>query len=126
MAADKFEIPTEMRAFAEKSVDQAKKAFDDFIHATQQAASKAETSATTIQAGALEMNRKVLSLAEENVAAVFEHAQKLVKAKNPEEIARLHSEFLKAQMATFGEQARLIGDAAAATVSGIAEQAKKG
>ncbi len=34
--ADKtaFEIPDQMRAFADKSVDQAKKAFDDFMNAT--------------------------------------------------------------------------------------------
>lgn len=126
MAADKFEIPSDLRSFAEKSVEQAKKAFDDFIHTAQTAASKVETSATTMQSGAVELNRKVLGLAEQNITAAFEHANRLVKAKDPEEIVRLHSEFLKNQMATLGEQARQIGDTAAATVSAIAERATKG
>ncbi|MCZ7643639.1 MAG: hypothetical protein M5U33_14340 [Pseudorhodoplanes sp.] len=32
-----FEIPTEMRKFAEQSMDQARKAFENFIGAAQQA-----------------------------------------------------------------------------------------
>ena len=36
MSTDKtgFEVPEQMREFAEKSVDQARKAFDDFMGAT--------------------------------------------------------------------------------------------
>ena len=40
-----FEIPAEMRAFAEKSVEQAKQAFDSFIAAAQHAVSTAESQA---------------------------------------------------------------------------------
>ena len=36
-AQERFEIPSEMRAFAEKSVEQAKQAFDGFISAAHQA-----------------------------------------------------------------------------------------
>jgi S-adenosylmethionine:diacylglycerol 3-amino-3-carboxypropyl transferase len=32
-ASDRFEVPPEMRAFAEKSVEQARQAFDGFISA---------------------------------------------------------------------------------------------
>ena len=39
----KFEVPAEMRAFAEKSVEQAKQAFDSFISAAQHAVNTAET-----------------------------------------------------------------------------------
>ena len=34
---EQFQIPTEMRAFAEQSVAQARKAFDGFIQAANQA-----------------------------------------------------------------------------------------
>ena len=37
-----FEIPADMRALAEKSVEQAKQAFDIFISAAQHAVSTAE------------------------------------------------------------------------------------
>ena len=40
-----FEIPAEMRAMAEKSVEQAKQAFDSFISAAQHAVNTAESQA---------------------------------------------------------------------------------
>ena len=40
-----------MRDFAEKSVDQARKAFDDFMGATQKAVTNVEDSASAVQAG---------------------------------------------------------------------------
>ncbi len=127
MAADKtFEIPEQIRTFAEKSVEQAKKAVDDFLTATNQAVTKVEASSTTVQSGALDLNKKVLSLAEENIAAVFEHAQKLIRAKDPQEILKLQGDYLKSQAASFGEQVRQIGDAAAKTVSSITEKVTKG
>lgn len=127
MAAEKtFEIPEQIRTFAEKSVEQAKKAVDDFISATHKAVEKVESSSAEVQTGALDLNKKVLSLAEENLSVAFEHAQKLIKAKNPQEILALQGEYLKAQAASFGEQVRQIGDAAAKTVSSITEKVTKG
>ena len=46
-ANDRFEVPPEMRAFAEKSVEQARQAFDGFISAAQQAMSAFEGHAET-------------------------------------------------------------------------------
>jgi hypothetical protein len=42
----KFEIPTEMRQVAEKSLEEARKAFDGFIAAAQKAAAEIEEQAT--------------------------------------------------------------------------------
>ena len=44
----KYEIPTEMRDFAEKSVDQARKAFESFIGAAQKASTDAEGAAASV------------------------------------------------------------------------------
>ena len=127
MATDKtFEIPEQVRTFAEKSVEQAKKAVDDFIAASHQAVEKVEASSATVQSGALDLNKKVLSLAEANLSAAFDHASKLIKAKDAQEILKLQGDFLKAQAASFGEQVRQIGDAAAKTVSSISEKVTKG
>jgi hypothetical protein len=51
-APNQFEIPHDMRAFAEKSVEQAKQAFDGFISAAHQAASAFEGQAETARQGA--------------------------------------------------------------------------
>ena len=47
-----YEIPPEMRDFAEKSVEQARKAIDGFMTAAQKTADTFEGSANTVQASA--------------------------------------------------------------------------
>ncbi len=126
MTADKpkpFEIPEPVREFTQKSVEQARQAFDDYIAATQSAVAKLETSSADAQSGALELNRKILELAEENVASAFAHAQRLVKARDLQEVVKLQSDFLKAQMSSLGEQARVISDATAKTAASFAPKA---
>ena len=59
-----FEIPAEMREFAEKSVAQAKQAFDGFVAATQKAVGTAETQAKTMQTGVKEAGELAMSFAE--------------------------------------------------------------
>ena len=46
-----FEIPAEMRAFAEKSVEQAKQACESFLNAAQNAVNTAGSQVTTAQSG---------------------------------------------------------------------------
>ena len=117
-----FEIPAEMRNMAEKSVEQAKKAFDGFIAAAQQAVAQVEGQAAAAQAGATDMRRKAMSFAEQNVATSFEFAQKLAQTRNVEEVVRLQTEFVQAQMRTLAEQAKELGASAAATASDAAKR----
>jgi phasin len=101
-----FEIPAEMRAFAEKSVAQAKLAFDSFISAAQQAVNTAETHAATTRVGAKEAGDLAMQFAERNIASSFDFAQRLLQAKDPQEVAKLHAEYVKNQVATLTEQAK--------------------
>ncbi len=84
--APKFEVPEEMRDFANKSVEQAKRAFDSFMGATQEAAANLKGSAETMQRNAADATHQVVGYAEQNVKAAFEHAQALVKAKGFDEV----------------------------------------
>jgi len=104
-----FEIPLEMRSFAEKSVAQAKQAFDGFLAAAQQAISRVEGQTAAAQAGATDMSRKAMAFAGQNMAASFAFAQKLALARDMEEVMRLQADFLKAQLQAFGEQAKELG-----------------
>jgi phasin len=126
MAAGKngFEIPEQMRDFAEKSVDQARKAFDDFMNVTQQAVSKVEDSASAVQTGTTDVNRKALTFAEEQVDAAFKFAQEMVRAKDLEEIMSLQQGYLRKQMETLGEQARDISDTATKAAQDAAKSTK--
>ena len=76
-ATDRFEIPPEMRAFAEKSVEQAKQAFDGFISAAHDAVTTFEGHAESARKGAKHVTEKAMNFAEQNVASSFEFAQKL-------------------------------------------------
>jgi phasin len=108
-----FEIPAEMRAFAEKSVAQAKLAFDSFISAAQQAVNTAETHAATTRVGAKEAGDLAMQFAERNVASSFDFAQRLLQAKDPQEVAKLHAEYVKSQVTTLTEQAKELSKQAA-------------
>ncbi len=105
-ASANFEIPAEMRNFAEKSMEQAKQAFDSFISAAQHAANTMENRATSAHAGAKEASELAMRFAERNVAASFEFAQRLLHAKDFKEVTELQAEYVKSQIAALSEQAK--------------------
>ena len=116
-----FDVPTQMRQFAEQSVEQAKKAMDGFLSAAHKTAASLETQANTAQSGAKDVREKVMSFAEQNVANSFDFAQRLVRAKDVQEILLLQQEFLKAQMQAMQAQAKDLGTAAAKATADIAK-----
>jgi len=105
-----FEIPPEMRAFAEKSVEQAKTAFDNYMDQATKAMNTAETQTDAAASGARDVGRQALGFAEENVAAAFAFAEKLVRARDPQEIMQLQSEFAKETMQKLADQSKAMGE----------------
>jgi phasin len=108
-----FEIPAEMRAFAEKSMEQTKQAFDSFLAAAQHAVNTAGTQVASAQSGAKEAGGLAMKFAEQNIAASFEFAQKLVRAKDPQEVLALHAEYASQQVSVLSEQAKELSRQAA-------------
>jgi phasin len=104
-----YEIPSEMRDFAEKSVEQARKAFEGFIGAAQRAAGSMESQGLPLPADAKDIGTKAMGFAETNVKAAFDLAQKLVHAKDVQEVLALQSEYLRAQMHAIPEQMKELG-----------------
>lgn len=101
-----FEIPAEMRALAEKSVDQARQAFETFMSAATQAASTADKQAAGARAGVKEVGELAVRFAQRNVASSFEFAQQLVRAKDSQEVMALHADYVKRQIAALSEQTK--------------------
>jgi phasin len=119
MAKDPFEqfaIPNEMRAFAEQSVAQARKAFDGFIQAANQAMGQLEGHAQTTHSTVHDIAHKSMTYAEQNVAATFDFAQKLMHAKDASEVMALQSAYLSQQMQTISAQVQDLGQSAAKVV----------
>lgn len=101
-----FDVPADMRALVEKSVEQAKEAFEIFMSAAQHAVNSAETQVTSARAGVKEVGDLAMGYAERNVASSFEFAQKLLQAKEPQDVLALHTEYVNAQIATLTDQAK--------------------
>jgi phasin len=106
-----YQIPTEVREFAEKSVEQARKAFEGFSGAAQKAIAAVDTSAIPAAAGVKEVGATALGYAEANVKAAFDLATKLVQAKDVQEVLTLQTEFAKKQFEAFQEQTKELGAA---------------
>ena len=125
MQPPRFEIPEQVREVADKSVGQARKAFEQFLDATQKAMSTAETSARSVTEGAADVSRQSLSFVEENVAASFDLAQRLVQARTPQEIAALQQEYIRRQMKNLTEQGKQLGEMAARAAGDAGRKARK-
>lgn len=104
-----YQIPNEVRDFAEKSVEQARKAFEGFAGAAQKALSSADETPFGLPANAKDVGVKALSYAEANVKAAFDLAQKIVHAKDPQEVFQLQSDYVKTQLNVIQEQTKELG-----------------
>jgi phasin len=116
-----YEIPTEMRDLAGKSVEQAKTAFDGFIGAASKAVAAADTQASTAQNQSLDLAKRAMSYAEQNVAAAFDLAQRLVHAKDVQEIVHIQTEFVKSQVSSLQSQMTELGSTVQASARKTAE-----
>jgi phasin len=114
----KFEVPNEMRDFAAKSVEQARRAFDSFVGAKQQAASQAESAGETVRQQTAGAMKQVVGYAEQNVKAAFDHAQNLAQAKGLDEVMKLQSGYLRDQIAAMQGQLKSMGETFQSTTRG--------
>src|ERR1700722_20423307 len=101
MTEPKLEVPAELRDLAEKTIDQAEKAFGMFFDA-------AHKSVTSIPSPGTEISKQALSFTEQNMKAAFEHARKLVHATDLQQAMQIQSEFLRSQFTNAGEHMRQI------------------
>ena len=119
-----YEVPAEMRDFAEKSVDQARKAFDSFISAARRTADSVQGSAEAARTNAQDVSSRGFEYAEQNVNAAFDLAQKLVRSRDVQEAMQHQAEFVRSQFAAIQAQAKEFGGLAQSAIQQSAEKAK--
>ena len=102
MGEQNFEVPGQAREFLEKSIDQARSAFEAITGAAEKAVSSFESA---LPGAAKEVNSKIFAATQANIEATFDFAKKLAQAKDPQEVLRLHADFAKAQAESFQKQA---------------------
>src|SRR6201992_739893 len=101
MVEPKLEVPAELRDMADKTIEQAEKAFGMFFEA-------ASKSMDSVPGGGAEISKQALTFTEQNMRAAFEHARKLVHATDLQEAMRLQSDFLRSQFTNAGDHMRQI------------------
>ena len=128
-------VPYEVRDFAERSMDQAQKAFDGFIgvvnaviedEAPQPAEGQGETAQGEMAQGeiaqgdiaqdlasAANLSRLAVGFAERNVQGAFELARNMMHATDLTEVLELQRDFLEAQMKSLKSQMRSLEKASA-------------
>jgi hypothetical protein len=101
--SDHFQVSADMRVMVEKSVEQARQAFDGFIGAAQRAV---DMFGETAGKGAKDIAEKAVTFAEKDMALSFEFARQLVRARGVQDVLKLHTEYINAQMQLFSEHTR--------------------
>ncbi|GJD55557.1 hypothetical protein MTDSW087_03550 [Methylobacterium dankookense] len=104
-----FEIPGAMREFAEKSIGQARQAFDSFINTARRTAETTRDSADLARKSTQDAGSHAFQAAEQNVHATLDFAQKLIQAKSLQEAMQLQAEFTRSQFAAVQAQTKEFG-----------------
>lgn len=110
MTKNPFEVPTEMRDLASRSVEQARKAFETFIGAAQKASDQVTSGPIPVPKNLSDASKMTVSFAERNMNAAFDMAQRLVQAKTLEEAMKIQTEYMQSQARTLQEQMQEAGN----------------
>lgn len=90
-------IPEEVRDFAERSVTQASKAFDGFLHNAETQIKRQQDQGQAFQQHWQEGMTQALSMAHDHMGATFTHMRQLLKAETPQDFFALQQAFFQAQ-----------------------------
>jgi phasin len=124
-----FEVPEQMRAFAEKGVSQARDNYAKFKDVAETHNGTIEAVFTSVSKGASAYSAKLMEMMKANSTATLDLAQQLIGVKSPSEAMELWTAHAKKQYETFTayskELAELSQKVAAETVEPIKTSASK-
>ena len=110
-----------MRAIAEQNLNQSRAAYEGLLTIARNAVGGVDQQAAFI--------RDSMTFAEETLANTFDFAHKLVRMKEPQEIARIQTEFFSRQAQVLaGSGQRIlqdVNDVAKTTLEGAAESSRR-
>ncbi|HXH47139.1 MAG TPA: phasin [Bradyrhizobium sp.] len=101
-----FEVPEQMRAFAEKGAAQARENYAKFKDAAETHNGTVEAVFTCASKGASEYTAKLVEFMKANSSAQLDFAQQLFGAKSPTEALELWTGHARKQVETFQSQAK--------------------
>ena len=110
----------------EQNLSQSKAALEGLLMITRKAVDDIDHQASVVR-------ERSLLLAEETLSNTYDFAQKLVRMREPQELAQLQSEFVSRQAQVLGDQTKELGqsmmqganEVANTTMQGVAESSRR-
>ena len=96
-----FEVPEQMRAFAEKGVSQARDSYAKFKDAAESHNGTIEAVFATVSKGASEYSAKLMEIMKATTSANLDFAQELIGVKSPTQAVELWTTHAKKQFEAF-------------------------
>ena len=121
-----FQVPEQVRAFAEKGVSQAREGYAKFKDAAETHNSTVEAVLGSASRGATEYSAKLLDILKTNTGATLDFAQELVAVKSPTTAMELWAAFTRKQVEAFTGQTKELAELTQKIVSETAEPIKSG
>ena len=105
-----FEVPEQMRAFAEKGVSQARDSYAKFKDAAENHNGTIEAVFTSASKGSSEYSTKLIEFFKANTSSSLDFAQQLFGVKTPAEALELWTAHTKKQYETLTAQAKELAE----------------
>jgi phasin len=102
----KFQLPEQVRAFAEKGVSQARDSYTKLKDAAETQNGTIEAVFSSASKGATDYSAKLLDVVKSNTSASFDFAQQLVGAKTLPEAMELWTSHARKQVEAFTAQSK--------------------
>ncbi|MCK1744168.1 phasin [Bradyrhizobium sp. 139] len=119
-----FEVPEQMRAFAEKGVSQARESYAKFKDAAETHNGTVEAVFTSANKGASEYTAKLVEFMKANTTAQLDFAQQLFGLKSPAEALELWTGHTRNQFETLQSQAKELVELSQRVAAATAEPIK--
>ena len=119
-----FEVPEQVRAFAEKGVSQARDNYAKFKDAAETHNSTIEAVFTSASKGASAYSAKVMEFLKANTTANLDFAQELLSVKSPSEALELYTAHTRKAFETLQAQAKELTELAQRCAAETAEPIK--
>lgn len=105
-----FEVPEQMRAFAEKGVSQARDNYAKLKDAAESSNSAIEAVFAAANKGANEYTSKVMEIVKSNTHASFDFVQELASIKSPTQLMEVWTGHVRKQVETMTAQTKELAE----------------
>ena len=121
-----FEVPEQMRAFAEKGVSQARDNYAKFKDAAESHNGTMEAVFSAYSSGAKQYSAKVMDMMKSAASANLDFAQELLAVKSPSEAMELWTSHARKQYETLAAQAKELAELSQKVATETVEPIKAG